>query len=68
MSNIGNPLYFAAARLDTASGLYSMGFRWYSAQLGRFVQPDPAGLIGGINGYAYVGNNPLLAIDPNGLF
>jgi hypothetical protein len=39
--------------------------------LGRFLSPDPAGIAGGINlyayAYAYAGNNPLNVIDPLGL-
>jgi uncharacterized protein RhaS with RHS repeats len=33
----------------------------------RFLQPDPAGVEGGINLYAYVANDPLNYVDPFGL-
>ncbi len=48
-------------------GLYQNWFRDYDPQLGRYVQTDPLGLAAGPNVYAYVGANPLNAIDPTGL-
>ena len=41
--------------------------RYYSPQLRRFIEPDPIGFEGGMNLYAYVGNDPGNAIDPYGL-
>jgi uncharacterized protein RhaS with RHS repeats len=44
-----------------------MRARYYDANLGRFVSEDPIGHNGGLNLYAYVGGNPVMAVDPWGL-
>ncbi len=41
--------------------------RYYDPTAGRFLREDPIRWQGGVNFYAYVGNNPALWIDPYGL-
>ena len=59
-------LRFQGQYLDRETGLHYNLFRYYDPVMGRFTQPDPVGLVGGINQYAYV-KNPLTWIDPLGL-
>ncbi|HEY0760945.1 MAG TPA: RHS repeat-associated core domain-containing protein [Pyrinomonadaceae bacterium] len=65
-SSNANPSQFTGRENDVA-GLYFYRNRYYSPYLHRFISEDPAGLRGGINSYAYVGNNPLSFSDPYGL-
>jgi RHS repeat-associated protein len=64
---------FTGQERDTESGLDNFAARFDSSALGRFMSADPSA--GGAdeaspqswNSYAYVGNNPLNAVDPDGL-
>jgi len=49
-------------------GLYYYKARFYSANLGRFLQPDPIGTSDDLNLYAYVRNDPVNYTDPSGEF
>jgi RHS repeat-associated protein len=51
-----------------ASGINLALYRAYDANLGRWLSRDPMGESGGINLYGYVGNDPVNAIDPLGLW
>jgi RHS repeat-associated protein len=63
------PLRFPGQYADSESGLFYNHWRTYDPATGRFTQPDPIGLAAGDMGlYNYVGSNPLMYIDPNGLW
>jgi len=60
-----NDLAFTGRARDT-SGLLYYRARFYDPALGRFLNPDPIRFEGGINFYAYAGNNPTTLTDPTG--
>lgn len=41
--------------------------RYYDPTTGRFLSEDPTGFVAGLNFYAYVFNNPMINVDPEGL-
>jgi RHS repeat-associated protein len=52
---------------DCENGLYYNDMRYYAPWLGRWIAPDPAGLGGVMNLYAYAECNPIAYGDPTGL-
>jgi uncharacterized protein RhaS with RHS repeats len=53
--------------MDELTGMYQMGYRWYSPVLGRWVSRDPIGLEGGVNPSTFCLNIPTVAGDAFGL-
>jgi RHS repeat-associated protein len=64
---------FTGQERDQETGLDFFKARYYAGVLGRFQSPDPFNAGGNPlnpqswNGYAYVNNNPLAFVDPNGM-
>jgi RHS repeat-associated protein len=66
-SYLYNRFGYQGQAFDTATGLVDMRARFYKPSWGRFVTPDPIGLAGGPNLYAFVGSAPTKWWDPMGL-
>jgi RHS repeat-associated protein len=73
-----SPMHFTGKERDSESGLDFFGARYYASSMGRWMVPDwaakptavPYAMFGNpqsLNLYSYVGNNPLLHFDPDGL-
>src|SRR5579883_1305293 len=67
---------FTGKERDAESGLDNFGERYFTSSMGRFMRPDPSNVNPDIvdtenpqalNMYSYVLNNPLNAVDPDGL-
>src|SRR5712691_3726093 len=69
--NTGNPfvfnLRFPGQYFERETGLSYNVMRDYDPGIGRYIQSDPIGLLGGSNTYLYVAADPLIRIDPKGL-
>ncbi len=67
---IGNTIMFTGREYDTETGYYYYRARTYNPVWGRFLQRDPVGVwldeVNTGNGYGYVGNNPIIRVDPEG--
>lgn len=65
-SAIGNRYTFQGREFSWTTGLYYFRARWYDPVTGRWLSKDPIGISGGLNLYAFCGNNPVNFIDPFG--
>ena len=55
------------SRRTSYGRLFYNYYRTYDPSTGRYLEPDPIGLDGGFNTYAYVAANPLSHVDQFGL-
>jgi RHS repeat-associated protein len=65
-STIGNRFMFTGREYDEETGLYYYRARYYSAEMGRFLQRDEIQDNDFPNLYEYVRNNPVGFTDPHG--
>lgn len=66
-NRIKQPYTFAGREWDKEIGLYYYRARYYDAEVGRFIEKDPAGSSAGVNLYLYAKANPIRYADPFGL-
>ncbi len=57
---------YSGKERDDSTGLYYYGARYYLPWVGRWLKPDPAGTVDGMNLYAFVGGNPVTHTDEDG--
>ncbi|NQU39968.1 MAG: RHS repeat-associated core domain-containing protein [Lentisphaerae bacterium] len=62
-----NPFRFSTKYTDDETGLVYYGYRYYSPELGRWLNRDLIGERGGLNLYAFLGNAAVTSVDPFGL-
>lgn len=62
-----NPYRFSTKYVDSETELLYYGYRFYSPQVGRWLNRDPIGEWGGLNLYAFCKNNSVNAVDLLGL-
>ena len=63
-----NPFRFSSEYYDSELDLVYYNYRHYSPSLGRFLSRDPIEEQGGLNLYAFVGNNAIRERDILGCF
>jgi RHS repeat-associated protein len=66
-SAVGNRYLWQGREYDFATGLYYFRARWYDPISARWLSKDPIGISGGLNMYAFCGNNSVNKTDPLGL-
>ena len=60
------PLRLPGQYFDKETNLHYNYFRDYDPHVGRYIQSDPIGLRGGLNGFLYGRGSPIQYIDPRG--
>lgn len=67
-SAFSNSTLYTGRYRDLETLLFYYRFRYYDVTLSRFIGRDPIGYRGGLSLYCYVGNSPVLYVDPFALY
>ncbi|WP_441287095.1 RHS repeat-associated core domain-containing protein [Sorangium sp. KYC3313] len=60
------PLRLPGQYADEETGLHYNGHRYYDPETGEYLSPEPIGIEGSLNPYAYVDNYPMDWVDVDG--
>jgi len=66
-SSVENNLRLLGQYYDEETELHYNYHRYYDPKVGRYIRPDPIGLVGGVNLYGFANNNPANYTDEQGL-
>ncbi|OCK76021.1 SpvB-domain-containing protein, partial [Lepidopterella palustris CBS 459.81] len=64
--NVEKKYRYSGKELDNETGLYYFGKRYLMAWIGRWVNPDPIGILDGCNVWCFCGANPVGRRDADG--
>jgi RHS repeat-associated protein len=67
LANVSLNLGFPGQYYDAETWTWNNGYRDYVSGFGRYLESDPIGIRGGVDPYAYVGDNPITGFDTFGL-
>ncbi|WP_437659352.1 RHS repeat-associated core domain-containing protein [Sorangium sp. So ce1182] len=66
-ASASTPFRFRGQYADDETGLSYNRYRYYDPATGRYLSPDPVGLLGGLDAFGYAADCPTSAVDPDGL-